>query len=544
MSSYSASQATRRGSIVPPLTGVDSPVPDHVPDECDVLICGTGMAESVLAAALAWQGSNVLHVDKHAYYGDSSAVLNIDQLKDWVSEVNESDKSVFSDAMLYIPRPITNKEYLIDLCPKIMFARSDLLELLIKSRVSRYLEFKPIGSFHTYEQDTFEKVAGSKGDIFSDQSLSLVTKRTLMKFIKFVLQWEQQHSVWESYTKEPICKFMENEFQLESAQITELVVTLGLCKNIYVSTPEALSRIKRYVCSFDVYGAFPALYSMYGSGGEISQGFCRSAAVGGATYKLNTELKSFSSDNKVATFNDGSRIRVKEKVVVSPSNSLDKVQAEKQVTRMVAIVAKSCQEWFAENECTAVVVFPPGTLKDNQNAVQVIIYGYGSGQVPQDQAIWYLSTAEEDTYKARKDLEEALGKLEENILRESTEGFMINADPSEMSYRDGMPIVSSVRLGQSMQQFVPKEKLQFLLKLQYTQKLGASPNNTDTTIYSQRPSREISFDGVVSEARLLYEKITGADDDFFDVDFEDEEEQVVDETGMDHGDHAADEMEL
>ncbi|KAK7675893.1 hypothetical protein QCA50_019234 [Cerrena zonata] len=39
------------------------------------------------------------------------------------------------------------------------------------------------------------------------------------------------------------------------------------------------------------------------------------------------------------------------------------------------------------------------------------------------------------------------------------------------------------------------------------------------------PSSEISYDGIVSEAKLLYQRITGTDEDFFDVDFEDEDEE-------------------
>ncbi|GMF55755.1 unnamed protein product [[Candida] boidinii] len=38
------------------------------------------------------------------------------------------------------------------------------------------------------------------------------------------------------------------------------------------------------------------------------------------------------------------------------------------------------------------------------------------------------------------------------------------------------------------------------------------------------PSTEISYDGCVTEAKYLYKKIVGSDDDFFDVDFEDDDE--------------------
>lgn len=90
MSSYSATAATRRGSVVPPLSGIDRPVLQPLPDSCDVLIAGTGLVESILAAALAWQGSRVIHIDHNPYYGDASSILGIEQLQDWVNHVNSS----------------------------------------------------------------------------------------------------------------------------------------------------------------------------------------------------------------------------------------------------------------------------------------------------------------------------------------------------------------------------------------------------------------------------------------------------------------------
>jgi RAB protein geranylgeranyltransferase component A len=89
MSSFSAATVTRRGSVVPPLDASKT-----TPEKTDVLICGTGLSESILSAALAWQGSNVFVTDANDYYGDSAACLTVAQLKSWVDRVNR--KLVFS----------------------------------------------------------------------------------------------------------------------------------------------------------------------------------------------------------------------------------------------------------------------------------------------------------------------------------------------------------------------------------------------------------------------------------------------------------------
>jgi len=52
----------------------------------DLVIEGTGLTESILAAAAAWAGKTVLHVDRNTYYGSQWAALSIDQLDRWVEE--------------------------------------------------------------------------------------------------------------------------------------------------------------------------------------------------------------------------------------------------------------------------------------------------------------------------------------------------------------------------------------------------------------------------------------------------------------------------
>lgn len=546
---------SRRPSVVPHLAGLEKPLPESIPDQCDVVIAGTGLIESILAAALAWQGSNVLHIDANNYYGDNTATLTIDQLKTWVQKVNNNEVDGFKNALLYIPsgNELKSRDFGIDLTPKILFAKSDLLSLLIKSRVYKYLEFLPLSSFHFFENDNFEKMSNTKQDIFTNQSLSLITKRSLMKFIKFAIDWENQQDVWENYKKESIEKFLKEQFKLEKPQIFELIFSIGLCNNLSISTPEALARIKRYLISFDVYGNFPVMYSKYGGAGEISQGFCRSAAVAGTTYKLNTRLESFDPKTKIAKFSDNSKIKVNEQVILSPSqaplNSKFIPNQDYEIQRLTVIVKKDCKEWFENGESASIVVFPSGSLSNNnKEAVQAIIMSEDTGITAKDTCVWYLSTTEKGQ-KGRYDLENALKAMENAILRESSD----HLNNEDEIFENGTGMINSVKLGQSFKDFVPKEKIQYLLKIFYVQKTSIphsgivipnqyrknsiQPTFEDSSapdngvIYSTLPSSEISYDGIITAAKILYEKIVGSDDDFFDVDFEDEDEEISNLTG-------------
>ncbi|CUM66961.1 uncharacterized protein PRCAT00004648001 [Priceomyces carsonii] len=567
------SMAERRPSVsytppvIPHLAGLEKPQDHSLKlDQCDVLIMGTGLSESVLAAALSWQGVETLHIDNKSYYGDLTSTLTIDQLKKWCVDVNLGQIQHFQDAQIYIPggkatNRFHSKDYGVDLSPKIMFARSDLLSLLIKSRVYKYLEFQSLSNFHVFENDSFSKKISNttKEHIFTDQSLSLITKRYLMKFLKFTLQDNNnpdKKKILLDNAKTPIRDFLSNQFHLNTPQINELVFSIGLCPKETTRTPEGLARIKRFLTSFDVYGNFPVMVLKYGGAGEISQGFCRSAAVAGTTYKLNTSLIDFDPQLKIAKFNDGSVVKINEKIVLSPTqipkflqsgyNELVEKLKLYYITRLITIVRKDCKEWIAEHESSAVVVFPPHSLPtDNQQGVQVIIQNGESDVCPKGQSIWYSHTTEQDLAKAKIDLESAFKKMEYSILRESSSDLDDVLEDQEFAIGEqGTPVVTnSFKLGQSLQNFVPRETLDIVCKLGYVQSTYIKPDlsniispkdssnvslatlpDAEDIIFSNMPSSEITYDGIVGEAKILFSRITGSNDDFFDVDFEDDDD--------------------
>ncbi|KAK6460429.1 hypothetical protein DFJ63DRAFT_309306 [Scheffersomyces coipomensis] len=581
------SMAERRPSmsytppVIPHLEGLEKPQQNHIElDQADVLILGTGLIESILAAALSWQGVQVLHLDNKSYYGDSASTLTIDQLKKWCIEVNQGKLPNFQDAQIYIPggkstNKFKSKDYGIDLTPKIMFCKSDLLSLLIKSRVYKYLEFQSLSNFHVFENDDFNKKISnstSKEDIFSNNSLSLLTKRNLMKFLKFILtdnkNPEKKQLLFEN-SKQTIIDFLKGQFNLEDPQINELVYSIGLCIKPTTKTPEAIAKIKRFLVSFDVYGNFPVMISKYGGPGEISQGFCRSAAVAGTIYKLNTNLVDYDPHTKIAQFSDGSNIKINEKIIISPTQLPKFLQSTYNelvndeisplptynITRLITVVRRDCKEWMSDQESSAIVVFPPLSLPtQNNQSVQVIIQNGGTGICPSGQSIWFSHTSEPDLNRAKLDLESAFEKMEASLLRETEsnleknlndEDFKINS--SANIYSTTPIMVNSFKLGEHLQNFVPKEKLEIVCKVGFVQKTLINPDLTNVfqasesnnvilkspassdIIFTNMLSSELSYDGIITETKLIYSKITGSDEDFFDVDFEDEDDEGNDD---------------
>ena len=60
-----------------------------LPTEFEVIVIGTGLEESIIAAALARNGHNVLHIDTNDYYGDSWASFTFNGLQDWMKSVGD-----------------------------------------------------------------------------------------------------------------------------------------------------------------------------------------------------------------------------------------------------------------------------------------------------------------------------------------------------------------------------------------------------------------------------------------------------------------------
>lgn len=547
--------SSRRPSVIPELQGIEKPNMESLPDdlECDVLICGTGLIESILAAALSWQGSKVLHIDSNPYYGDNSATLTIEQIKNWFinSKLNKTGFKNYKNIKLDINEhdfKIVSRDYGVDLSPKVLFTKSNLLNLLIKSRVYHYLEFQSLSDFHTFEDNSFGKLVSSKEDIFTDESLNLLAKRKLMKFLKFIVGDDYLSSLSEEDKSLSLKEYLTKNFKLEEKFTNELIFTLGLINNPSIDTANGLERIRRYLLSMNVYGNFPTIYSKFGGPGEISQGFCRSAAVAGTIYKLNTKLVDYDSELKIANLNDGSKIKVNERIVSSLNQSKEKLESLgkklHEISRMVIIVDKACTEWFNEGESSSVVVFPPKSLdSNNEYPVECLIMGSGTGCCPEGKCIWYLHTIAPTTNSvAENDLNSALKKMEESILRESNFDFE-DFDENDLTMVNenklGLTPSGTLKLSQSLQNFKAKEKLRYLMKLEFTQLTivdqltsfkGYGYNEdvattNDGIIISNMPSSELSYDGIIEEAKKIYKEIVGDDVDFFDVDFEDEEDE-------------------
>lgn len=63
---------------------------EDMPSECDVIVLGTGLTESIVAAACSRAGKSVIHLDSNEYYGNQWASFSFEQLLKWVQRHKET----------------------------------------------------------------------------------------------------------------------------------------------------------------------------------------------------------------------------------------------------------------------------------------------------------------------------------------------------------------------------------------------------------------------------------------------------------------------
>uniref|UniRef100_A0A673MAP0 Rab proteins geranylgeranyltransferase component A n=1 Tax=Sinocyclocheilus rhinocerous TaxID=307959 RepID=A0A673MAP0_9TELE len=191
------------------------------------------------------------------------------------------------------------RRFNIDLVSKLMYSRGALVDLLIKSNVSRYAEFKNIGRILTCRNGKVKQVPCSRADVFASKQLTVVEKRMLMKFLTFCLDFEQHPEEYQDYTEEPFREFLKNKKLTENLQ--DFVLHSIAMVTQQTLTEEGLKATQHFLRCLGRYGNTPFLFPLYGLG-EIPQCFCRMCAVFGGIYCLRHSVQCLVVDkasNKV-----------------------------------------------------------------------------------------------------------------------------------------------------------------------------------------------------------------------------------------------------
>lgn len=236
-------------------------------------------------------------------------------------------------------------------------------------------------------------------DVFQDHDLDFKAKRALMKFLRFIGEYEEQVEVWERYRHQSFATFLSEQFKVPTRlQQPLMALTLSPNGSAQTATEYALPRIARHLRSVGVFGAgFGAVIPKWGGLSEISQVSCRACAVGGGVYVLG---KGIASPDGTApeTCEKGTKVRLKDGEVITAKwvvgGSLSTTRTDT-YCRSMTIVSSSLSHLFppigeeAPAPASAIVVFPSGSLSvippAEQPPVHVLVHSSDTGECPPGQ---------------------------------------------------------------------------------------------------------------------------------------------------------------
>ncbi|XP_048653238.1 rab proteins geranylgeranyltransferase component A 1 isoform X2 [Marmota marmota marmota] len=169
------------------------------------------------------------------------------------------------------------RRFNIDLVSKLLYSRGMLIDLLIKSNVSRYAEFKNITRILAFREGRVEQVPCSRADVFNSKQLTMVEKRMLMKFLTFCMEYEEHPDEYKAYEDITFSEYLKTQKLTPNLQYFVLH-SIAMTSETTSSTIDGLKATKNFLHCLGRYGNTPFLFPLYGQG-ELPQCFCRCKAI-------------------------------------------------------------------------------------------------------------------------------------------------------------------------------------------------------------------------------------------------------------------------
>ncbi|XP_074247537.1 rab proteins geranylgeranyltransferase component A 1 isoform X3 [Saimiri boliviensis] len=459
---------------------------DTLPSEFDVIVIGTGLPESIIAAACSRSGQRVLHVDSQDLHEDVEEAGALQKNHALVTSTNSTEAaasaclptedeslSTVSCEMLIEQTPSSDSEsaqevngaevtgekenhcddktcvpsasteemsenvpiaedtteqpkknritysqiikegrrFNIDLVSKLLYSRGLLIDLLIKSNVSRYAEFKNITRILAFRDGRVEQVPCSRADVFNSKRLSMVEKRMLMKFLTFCMEYEKYPDEYKGYEEITFYEYLKTQKLTPNLQYIVLH-SIAMTSHTASSTIDGLKATKNFLRCLGRYGNTPFLFPLYGQG-ELPQCFCRMCAVFGGIYCLRHSVQCLVVDKesrkcKAIIDQFGQRIISKHFLVEDSyfsENTCSRVQY-RQISRAVLITDRSVLKTDSDQQISILTVpaEEPGTF-----AVRVIELCSSTMTCMKGTYLVHLTCTSSKT--AREDLEPVVQKL-------------------------------------------------------------------------------------------------------------------------------------
>jgi Rab GDP dissociation inhibitor len=336
-----------------------------------------------------------------------------------------------------------SKDYNVDIIPKFIMASGLLVQILIKTDVTRYLEFKSVDGSYVAQHGSVYKVPSTSAEAIKSSLMGILEKRRCAKFLEYVGEWEEEDpKTYKGYdVKKMTAAELFKTFGLSSETIEFIGHAMALYySDEYLSQPvlETIKRVKLYGESVLRYGNSPYIYPLYGLG-EMPQGFARLSAIYGGTYMLSKPVEQivYDDNGRVVGVKSEGEIAKCKYVIGDPSYFPDKVKKVGQVVRCICILSHPVPNTNNAASCQIIIPFKECKRK---NDVYVSVVSYEHNVAAKGKYIAIISTTVETAnplteFKAGLDI---LGPVDETFVYVSD-----LFDPVSDGTKDGVYISKS-----------------------------------------------------------------------------------------------------
>ncbi|CAM2119848.1 rab proteins geranylgeranyltransferase component A 1 isoform X1 [Caretta caretta] len=348
-------------------------------------------------------------------------------------ETGKTENVSTAEAAALKPKKITytqivkeGRRFNIDLISKLLYSQGLLIDLLTKSNVSRYAEFKNVTRILAFQEGRVEQVPCSRADVFNSKQLTMVEKRMLMKFLTFCLDYEQHPEEYQDYKERKFSEYLKTQ-KLTSNLQHFILHSISMVSEADSGTIDGLKATKHFLQCLGRYGNTPFLFPLYGQG-EIPQCFCRMCAVFGGIYCLRHSVQCLVVDKesgrcKALIDHFGQRISANY-FVVEDSYLSEKTCTNvcyRQISRAVLITDQSVLKTDSDQQISILTV-PP--VERGQPAVRIIELCSSTMTCMRNTYLVHFTCS--STKTAKEDLEPVVQKL-----------FSLNAETERESENGG-----------------------------------------------------------------------------------------------------------
>ena len=310
-------------------------------EEYDVVILGTGIKQCVLSGLLSVvNDKKVLLVDKNGYYGGDGPTLRLQQLFEYFGRLDCD----ISDYGKFI-------NWNVDLITKLLMTNGVLFQMLVKTGVAKYIDFKAISRQYVCKTD--------------EQGVAKVLRRSHKLISNTGFGADVQNAFGHS-----VSLTTGNTREYDHQDRCQPPI-------------EYLSKERRYSYTF----MYPFVYPISGLAG-IQEGFSRLTTTHGGRVMLQQEYEGVTLGDEgqvTGVICGGNTIKCKQ-VVADPSYFPEKCEKVGQVVRAICLLRDAIPNTDSSESCEIII---PHSQLGRENDISIVCLSSDHNVCDND---WHVAT--------------------------------------------------------------------------------------------------------------------------------------------------------